>query len=141
MPAWPPPLPPRVRIRRHMRPGGARPSRCGKPRPGAAGPELHVHADHGPGRAGPGLDEVAKLVHQPYSLAPALAGGRVTAPGKRVADVAAVLDLADQVIAGGPDGHSAAAAGVAVGVGGKLADREDQVTDLVRGGSGAAGVV
>jgi hypothetical protein len=55
--------------------------------------------------------------------------------------VAAVLDLADQLIAGGPDGHGAAAAGVAVGVGGKLADREDQVTDPARGGSGAAGVL
>jgi hypothetical protein len=103
--------------------------------------ELHGQADHSTGGAGPDLDEVTKLVHQPYSLAPALVGGRDTTPGQRVADVAAVLDLADQLIAGGPDGHSAAAAGVAVGVGGKLADREDQVTDPARGGSGAAGVL
>jgi hypothetical protein len=66
--------------------------------------------------------------------------GRAVPAGERIGDVAAVLDLADQLIPRGPDRQDTALIGVADSVRGKLAHREDQVRNPVRRKAKAGGV-
>src|SRR2546430_1203727 len=66
--------------------------------------------------------------------APAGAGGRRRqAAGHRVGELAPVLDLADQLVAGTPDPDHAAGTRMGEAVGGQLRDRDLQVGDPVAG--------
>ena len=99
-----------------------------------------MHADHRPAGAAAGLHQVTDLVDEPKPVAAGGVRGWVVPAGERIGDVAAVLDLADQLIPRGPDGQDTALIGVANSVRGKLAHREDQVHDSVRRKAEAGGV-
>jgi hypothetical protein len=91
-----------------------------------------VQADRCPSGAAAEFYQVTDLVHDQKAVAFArVRGGQVPAC-ERVGDVAAVLNLANQLIPGGPDGQDAARIGVPKGIRGKLAHGEHQVEDTVR---------
>jgi hypothetical protein len=79
-------------------------------------------------------------VDEPKPAAAASVREWAAAAGERSGDVAAVLDLADQLIPRGPDGQDAASIGVAKSVRDELAHREHQVHDTVRRKAEAGGV-
>src|SRR5215471_2098124 len=89
-------------------------------------PDAHVHTDGGARWAGPQLDQVAYLVDYPQAVS-SLIGGPPGTPGERVGDPALVPDLAEDLLAGVPDVHGAARAGVPQRVRGDLTGREHQV--------------
>jgi hypothetical protein len=99
-----------------------------------------MHADHCPAGAGAGLHQVTDLVDEPKPVAAGRVRGWAVPAGERIGDVAAVLDLADQLIPRGPDRQDTALIGVAKSVRGKLAHREDQVRNSVRRKAEAGGV-
>jgi hypothetical protein len=99
-----------------------------------------MDADLGPGGAGADLHEVTQLVGYPHPLPSPGVGGAAAAAGQRVGDMPGVLYLADQLICGCPDGECPVGGGVAVGVGGEFADRDDEITGAAGGRAGLARV-
>jgi uncharacterized membrane protein len=104
------------------------------------GVQPHMQADYRLAGRAAEFYEIADLVHEPQPMAVAGARGRPPPPGQRVGDVAAVLDLADELIPRGPDGEGAARIGVQEGVGGNLTDGEHQVEDTVPGQADTCGL-
>ena len=99
-----------------------------------------MQADRSPSGAATEFYQVTDLVHDQKAVAFArVCGGQVPAC-ERVGDVAAVLNLANQLIPGGPDGQDAACIGVQKGIRGKLAYGEHQVEDTVRVKADAGGM-
>src|SRR5262249_16519783 len=84
------------------------------------------------------LDQVAELVDDPQAVAAGAVGGGAAAAGQVVADVAAVVDLAEQLAVGGPDVQRAAGIRVTPGGGGQPAGRHHQVADAAGGQPGPA---
>lgn len=101
--------------------------------------QAHVQAGNGARRARSGLDEIAELVDQPKSLTAEHQFGPSPVPGQRIGDLPAVSDLADDLEPPVPDLHRSIAAGVAHGIGGELADGDDQVRDTRRRETGLLG--
>ena len=90
-----------------------------------------MQADRCPTGTATEFYQVTDLVHDQKAVAFARVGGGQVPACERVGDVAAVLNLADQLIPGGPDGQDAARIGVPEGIRGKLAYGEHQVEDTV----------
>src|SRR4029077_17708656 len=86
----------------------------------------HAHPDRGAVLARAQLDQVAHLVDQPQAMATVL-GALPDPPGQRVGDPPAVVDLAEDLLAGVPDVDHPAGVGVADRVRGDLVRGQDQV--------------
>jgi hypothetical protein len=94
---------------------------------GGSGTEAHVQPDGGADGSGTQLDQVAELVDDPQAVAaPGIRCGPAAA-GQGETDLAAVLNLAENLRPAGPDVHDASRTGVAQGVRGELMHRGHQV--------------
>src|SRR5215467_4764174 len=89
----------------------------------------HVQPGDRSCRAGSPFDEVTNHVDQPQAMTAPGVRWQPSPPGQRVSDVAGVLDLAQQLVAGVPRPHDAGASSVAERVGGELTDCEYDVVD------------
>src|SRR5215470_2671568 len=118
--------------------GAGRPRTPGAPPGSGRGPEPEMQADGDAGAGRAQLDQVAELVDDPQAVAAGAVGGGAAAAGQVVADVAAVVDLAEQLAVGGPDVQRAAGIRVTPGVRGQLADRDHQVAGAAGGQPGPA---
>src|SRR5215469_1271221 len=98
--------------------------------------EAHVHTYRGAALTSSQFDQVAHLIDQEQSVAPAVRRA-LDSPGERVRDPPPVLYLTEDLRRVVPHLELAARTGVTEGVRGDLVHREDQVGHPSRGQAGA----
>lgn len=92
-----------------------------------------MEPDGGAVRSGVHPDQIGDLVHHEQTPAAELTGRGRAPPGERIAEAAAVLDLAQHLPGPRPDPYRAVAVAVHHAVGGQLGDGQSQIAQALPG--------